>query len=302
MNSSILITGGSGSVGRNIPYGTKISSKDCDLKDPAAVDRLFASHQFEKVINTSAAVGGLGRHLDPSSRYDLIYDNLMMAANIINSSRKYKVKKVLSFLSSCVFSDSCISPYTEKMIYDGVPSPVHEPYAHAKRLLSVLGQICWDEGLNFVSLLPVNLYGPHDQFNPSKSHFVAALILRAYEAAKWGKDYIVWGDGKAVRDLVYLPDMADITTWLLENYNDREPVIICEGKPVEIGYVAHLIAKEFNIEDKLIFDVSKPVGQEKRILSGDKLKSIYPYKFTPVEEGIKKTVKWFNENYPNIRL
>ncbi len=298
-----LVTGGSGSVGRNIPFGIKISSKDCDLRDAVAVDKLFAQHDFESILHLGASVGGLGAHINPKFRYNLLFDNIAINLNVIHHARKHNIKRVLSYLSSCVFSDSCPSPYTEKMIYDGIPSSVHESYAHAKRLLAVHNQICWDEGFHFSSLIPINLYGPSDEFSPVKSHFVASLILKAYQASKTGEKFVCWGNGSQIRDVMYLPDMVDITTYLLENYFDREPVIVCSENPVEIGHIAELIAEKFDIKKQLTFDTGQPVGQKHRVLSGQKLKSILPnYKFTSVKDGISKTIDWFLANYPNIRL
>ena len=303
MNKDPYIFGGSGTVGRNFSYGTKVSSKDCNLINSAEVDVFFANNKIDKIINCAAVVGGLGYHLDPNSKYELLYNNVMINTNVIHYARKHNIKRVLSYLSSCVYSDECPLPYTEKMIYSGPPAPVHLSYAVAKRLLSVQSQICHDEGLQYSSLIPINIYGPHDQFNPNHSHFVAALILRAFECSRDGGDFIVWGTGSQKRQLIYVEDMVNITTWLLDNYFDREPIIVCPpNNYIEIGYIAELIAKEFNIEKQLKFDPTKPIGQKDRILSGDKLASIYKYNFITPEEGIKKTISWFLSNYPNIRL
>jgi GDP-L-fucose synthase len=293
---TVLITGKTGTVGSNLDFGFGFSSRLVDLRNKIQTEDLFARYKPEAVVHCAAKVGGLKLHLE--QKYKLFYDNVMINTNVIEAAKNHGVQRVLSYLSSCIYSYSSPSPYTEKMIHDGEPFDVHYPYGYAKRMLEVQSRICYQEfGLKYNCVIPTNIYGFHDNFNSETGHVVAVLIHRAFEAAKTGDDFIVWGDGKQKRDFIFSEDIAKLTQWALENYFENAPLIFSNNTPVEIGEVANLIAKRFNIENKIVFDTSKPSGQKIRSLSGDKLASLTNFKFTSIEEGINKSVDWFVDNY-----
>lgn len=297
----VLITGKTGSVGSNLSFGVGFPSSAYDLKDATRATQLIKDTNPDAIVHCAARVGGLQFHLE--EKYSLFYDNVIINTNLIHAAKELKVERVLSFLSSCIFSDCAPLPYSEKDIHHSEPASFHYPYGYAKRMLEVQSKICYEKfGLKYNCIVPTNIYGINDNFNPDTGHVVAVLIHRAFEAARSGDDFIVWGDGKQQRDFLFTEDIAKLTQWALENYFDKEPLIFSNNTPIEIGYIAELIAKKFNIEKKLVFDTSKPSGQKIRKLSGNKLASILDFQYTPIEEGISKSVDWFVANYPKVRL
>ena len=299
--SKVLVTGGSGTVGLNLSEHERISSSQYDLRNPERTIECFKEIRPDAIIHCAAKVGGLKLHME--HKYELFFDNITINTNVIDAAKRLGIKRVLSFLSSCIFSEQSVSPYTEEMIFDGQPFLVHRPYGHAKRALQTQSEICYEEhGLIYNCVIPTNIYGYHDNYNFETGHVVGGLIHRAFLSAQHGGDFVVWGDGTQERDFIFTEDISKLTNWALENYEDKEPIIFSNNQSVAVGYLAELIAKEFNIEERLAFDVSKPSGQKIRHLSGNKVARLANFNFTPIEEGIKKSVSWFISNYPNLRL
>ena len=297
----ILITGKTGTVGSNLHFGYGFSSKEVDLRNKQATNSLIKKELPSAIVHCAADVGGLKYHLE--QRYNLYYNNVAINTNLIDAAKKYSIPRVLSYLSSCIYSDASPPPYTEKMLHDGEPVTIHYPYGYAKRMLEVHSRICYQEfGLKYNCIVPTNIYGINDDFSFERGHVVAMLIRRAYEAATSGSDFIVWGDGKQIRDFIFTEDIARLTEWALYNYFECEPLIFSNSIPIEIGDIARLIARKFNIENKIVFDVSKPSGQIARSLSGNKLSSLLNFHFTSIEDGISKSVDWFIKNYPYVRI
>jgi GDP-L-fucose synthase len=296
----ILVTG-NGTVGSNFDFGHKINSKIVNLQNKEETYDYITKFRPDAVIHTAAKVGGLKMHLE--ERYKLYHENIEINTNLIDSAKKNKIPRVLSFLSSCIFSDISKQPYNESQIHDGEPSKVHVPYGHAKRMIEVQSRLCFEQfGYIYNCIIPTNIYGINDDFNLDTGHVVGVLIHKAYLSSINGKTFSVWGDGKQRRDFVFTEDVSFLTKWILENYESKEPLILSNSTPIEIGYIAELIAKKFNIEKQLRFDKNGPTGQIDRILDGSKLDSIIKFKFTSIEDGINKTIDFFIKNYPNIRL
>ena len=301
MSRKILITGKTGTVGRNLNFGLGFSSKEYDLRDPEQTKTLFESVKPTAVIHCAAKVGGLKLHME--ERYKLFYDNIMINTNVIDCAKKQKISRVLSFLSSCIFSDKSAAPYTEEMMHDGPPFPLHYPYGYAKRALEVQSRICYEEsGLIYNCLIPTNIYGINDDFNFDTGHVIGVLIHKAYSSYNNKTDFVVWGDGNQEREFIFTNDMAKITEWALDSYKEKEPLIISNNRLIKIKDVAEIIASKFGIQNRLVFDKSKPSGQIVRSLNGNRLSSLFNYNFTPIDIGIKQTIDWFLKNYPNIRL
>jgi GDP-L-fucose synthase len=278
-----------------------VGSKDCDLLNLDEVKQLFEQENPDFVIHLAACVGGLFKNIN--YKVDMYEKNTLINCNILKCCHDYKVKKVVSCLSTCIFPDKTTYPINEEMLHEGPPHPSNYAYAYAKRMLEVQSRICYEQfGLKYNCVIPTNIYGTNDDFNLETGHVVASLIRKAFETSKTGEDFVVWGDGKQQRDFLFTEDVAKLTLWTLENYFEKEPLIFSNNTPIEIGYVAGLIAKKFGIEKKLVFDTSKPSGQKIRKLSGNKLASIFDFKFTPIEEGISRSVEWFISNYPKVRL
>ena len=172
-----------------------------------------------------------------------------------------------------------------------------------KRMLDVQSQMYREQyGVNYISVIPTNIYGPYDNFNIESGHVIPSLIHKCYLAKLNNVPFKIWGSGKALREFIYCEDVANLTNWALENYNDSEPIIFTTSHEISIKNAVELIVNAFNFKGKVIFDTSKPEGQFRKPSDNSKLKSYLPnFKFTSIETGIKKSVDWFIENYDNAR-
>ena len=296
-----IVTGGTGLVGSAINTGVKLSSKDVDLRDWKSTLSLFEDYKPKNVIHCAARVGGLGGNMNYKGEF--YYDNIMMNTNVLEASRRVGVKKVVSFLSTCVFPDDVEYPLTEKKIHLGEPHSSNYPYAYAKRMLDIQSRAYKEQyGVNYISVIPTNIYGPKDNFNIDNGHVIPSLIHKCYLAKENNTDFVVWGSGKPLREFIYSEDVARLTEWALENYNEEEPIIFSTSDEISIGNVAEMIVYYIGFKGKLIFDDEKPDGQFRKPSDNSKLLSYLPdFKFTPMEEGIKKSVNWFVENYERAR-
>lgn len=296
----ILITGKTGTVGSNLNFGIGFPSSTYDLREKEQVRQMLMVNSPDAVVHCAAKVGGLKFHLE--QKYKLFYDNILINTNVIEACKTMQVPRVLSFLSSCIFSEEITTPYTEVDLHTGFPAKVHYPYGFAKRMLEIQSRICYEEhGLIYNCVIPTNIYGPNDDFNLETGHVVGVLIHKAHQSKLNETAFSVWGDGEQEREFLFVEDVAKLTEWALEYYSEKEPLIFCNNQTIKIKRIAQLIAKAFDIESRLEFDVSKPSGQKIRRLNGNKLLSLNNFPFTPIEDGIKKTITWYMDNYPNIR-
>lgn len=298
---SIMVTGGTGLVGSAINADIKLSTRDVDLRDFDTTLDLFCRTNPTKVIHCAARVGGLGGNMNYKGEY--FYDNMMINMNVLEASRRVGVKKVVSFMSTCVFPDDVEYPLTEKKIHLGEPHSSNYPYAYAKRMVDIQSRAYKEQyGLNYVSVIPTNIYGPGDNFDLHQGHVMPMLIHKCYIAKQNGTDLNVWGTGNALREFIYSEDVAKLTEWALENYEEEEPIIFSPSHEITIKYMVDLIVENLNFKGNVVFDKDKPEGQFRKPSDNSKLMSYLPdFKFTPIEEGIKKTVDWFVNNYGNIR-
>jgi GDP-L-fucose synthase len=296
----LLVTGGKGLVGSAINADIKIG-REVNLTDKKECDVMFETHNPTHVIHCAAKVGGLGSNMNHKGEF--FYENIMMNTNIIESSRKYNVKKLVSFLSTCIFPDKIEYPLTESKIHLGPPHPSNDAYAYAKRMADIQIRAYREQyGLNYTSVIPTNIYGPNDNFSLVHGHVMPMLIHKLYLCQRDNTDFIVWGSGKPLREFIYSKDIAKLTEWAIENYDESEPIIFTNSNEISIADLVDLLVKEFNFKGVVKFDSSKPDGQFRKPSDNTKLKSYLPdFKFTPIEEGIKETVKWFIENYENAR-
>ena len=296
-----LITGGTGLVGSTIKGGTKLSSSNVDLKNTKDTFKIFEALKPEKVIHCAARVGGLGGNMNYKGEF--FYDNIMINTNVLEASRRVGVKKVVSFLSTCIFPDNVEYPLTEKKIHLGEPHNSNYPYAYAKRMLDIQSRAYKEQyGLNYVSVIPTNIYGPNDNFNLENGHVLPSLIHKCYLAKQNNTDFEVWGSGKPLREFIYSEDVGRLTEWALDNYEEEEPIIFSTSDEISVGKLAEMVVYYIGYKGNLIFDSNKPDGQYRKPSDNSKLKGYLPdFKFTPIEEGVKKTVDWFVNNYENIR-
>ena len=292
----LLVTGGNGLVGSSINSDVKVG-KEYNLIIPEETNKMFDIHKPTHVIHCAGKVGGVGGNMNYKGEY--FYDNIMINTNVIEGARKSGVEKLVSFLSTCVFPDNVEYPLTESKIHLGEPHISNYPYAYAKRMADIQIRAYREQyGLNYVSVIPTNIYGPNDNFSLTHGHVMPMLIHKLYLAQQNNTDFTVWGSGKPLREFIYSKDVAKLSEWAVENYNESEPIIFSTSNEISIMDLVDLLVKEFNFKGKVIFDSTKPDGQYRKPSDNSKLKSYLPnFKFTPIEEGIKETVKWFIENY-----
>ena len=296
-----IVTGGTGLVGSAINADMKLSTEDVDLRDWKETLSLFDFLKPKNVIHCAARVGGLGGNMNYKGEF--YYDNIMMNTNVLEASRRVGVEKVVSFLSTCIFPDDVEYPLTEKKIHLGEPHSSNYPYAYAKRMLDIQSRAYREQyGVNYISVIPTNIYGPNDNFDLKNGHVIPSLIHKCYLAKENNTDFVVWGSGKPLREFIYSEDVARLTEWALENYDEEEPIIFSTSDEISVGNVAEMIVYYIGFKGKLVFDDEKPDGQFRKPSDNSKLLSYLPdFKFTPMEEGIEKSVNWFVENYEEAR-
>ena len=304
----ILVTGGTGMVGSAFSrietehelllYG----SNAYDLRREQDVcDMIYRAHP-DAIIHLAAKVGGVKGNTDYVADY--FYDNMIMNLNILNTARIYKIPKVLSLLSTCIYPDNVEYPLTEDQIHTGEPHASSFGYAYAKRMLEIHSRaIRRQYGLKYITAVPNNIYGPNDNFDLENSHVVPAIIRKLYDKKHNQTSPVFWGTGKSLREFSYSEDIARALLLLLENYDGEEPINI--GNPNEIsifdlvGLVSNVVGVDFPDES---WDTSMPEGQYRKPSCNKKFINMFPdFKYTTLSEGITMTVDWFSKNYPNVR-
>jgi GDP-L-fucose synthase len=312
--SRILITGASGLIGSQIIKKNKnsiaLNSKVCDLRDKKSTDEVFNLYTdvdqqkefvVDRVIHCAARVGGLGGNLNYKGEF--FYDNIMINTNVIEACRKYGIKKLVCFLSTCIFPDKVEYPLTEDKVHLGPPHFSNYPYAYAKRMADIQMKAYREQyGLKYTSVIPTNIYGPNDNFNLENSHVIPALIHKCFLAKENNSNLEIWGTGKPLREFIFSKDVAELSLWVLENYDESEPIILSTSNEISIKDLATLIADLMGFKNKIIWDASKPDGQLRKPTDNSKLKKYLPnFEFTKIEDGIKETLDWFYDNYNSIR-
>jgi len=296
----LLVTGGKGLVGSAINADIKLG-REYDLTNPIEANKAIEYHQPTHIIHCAGKVGGVGGNMNYKGEY--FYDNLMINTNIIEAARKNGVKNLVCFLSTCVFPDNVEYPLTEAQVHSGEPHNSNYPYAYAKRMADIQIRAYREQyGINYTTVIPTNIYGPNDNFSLEHGHVMPMLIHKLYKAKRDNTDFVVWGTGNPLREFIYSKDIARLSEWAVENYNESEPIIFGTSEEVSIKDMVDLLVQEFNFKGKVVFDTSKPEGQFRKPSSNEKLRSYLPdFKFTPFEQGIKETVNWFIENYETAR-
>lgn len=298
--TQLLVTGGNGLVGSSL-YCDKRVGSEFDLRDSNICDTLFRVNKPLNVIHCAARVGGLGGNMNYKGEF--FYDNIMINTNVIESCRKYGVNKLVCFLSTCIFPDDVTYPLTEDKIHMGEPHTSNYPYAYAKRMADIQIKAYREQyNLNYVSVIPTNIYGPNDNFSIDNGHVIPSIIHKCYLAKKNGTPLKVWGSGKPLREFIFSNDVAKLTEWVLHNYDDSEPLILSTSQEVSIKHVVDLIVKHMEFKGEIIWDDSKPDGQLRKPSDNSKLLSLLPdFEFTSLDNGLRETVKWFVNNYESCR-
>jgi GDP-L-fucose synthase len=302
----ILITGGSGFLGSNVVkelarIGCRhllvFRSSEYDLRNPSETARLFRDTRPQVVIHLSAAVGGIGANLANPGRF--FYDNLMMGVLVIEQSRLHGVEKVVAIGTVCAYPKLTAVPFREEDLWDGYPEETNAPYGIAKKMLLVQAQAYRQQyGLNTIYLLPVNLFGPGDSFEPEKSHVIPALIKKCFDAIQSGADHIdVWGTGAASREFLFVEDCARAIVLATQSYEKPEPVNIGAGREISIRELAELISELCGFRGEIRWDASKPDGQPRRCLDVSKAEREFGFRAqTDFRQGLMMTINWYREH------
>ena len=253
------------------------------------------------MIHCAAKVGGVWGNMHYKG--DFFRENILMNTHIIEAARLHGVERLVAFLSTCVFPDSVEYPLSEGKIHQGPPHTSNDAYAYAKRMTDVQIRAYREQyGLNYVSVIPTNIYGPNDLFDLENGHVVPSLIHRCFLAREQGKDLEVWGSGTPLREFIYAEDVAKLSEWALEHYEESEPIIFSTSEETSIKTLVEMVAELLRFKGKLIWLSDKPDGQFRKPSDNSKLKNYLPdFQYTPLYEGLKKTIEWFENNYPNVR-
>jgi GDP-L-fucose synthase len=302
MENKILVTGGNGLVGSEFIGGEyfKPSSKEYDLREKDHTYRLMLKG-FDSVIHCAAKVGGVGGNMNYKGEF--FYDNIMMNTNVIEGARLSGVKNLVAFLSTCVFPDQVEYPLTEKKIHMGPPHFSNDAYAYAKRMTDIQIRSYKEQyGLNYKSVIPCNIYGPNDNYDIVNGHVLPSLIHKCYLARENKTPLTIWGSGKPLREFIFSKDVAKLTEWVLKNYNESEPIILSTSEETSIMDIVGVIVELMDFKGKVVFDSSKPDGQFRKPSDNSKIKNYLPdFKFTPLYEGLKETIEYFENHYNLVR-
>jgi GDP-L-fucose synthase len=310
VSKRILITGGAGFLGSHVvaelrKIGCKqllvFRSNEYDLRNPAETARLFRDTRPHIVIHLAAVVGGIGANRMNPGRF--FYDNLMMGVEVIEQSRLHNIEKVVAIGTVCAYPKFTPVPFHEEDLWNGYPEETNAPYGLAKKMLLVQAQAYRQQyGLNTIYLLPVNLYGPGDSFDPEKSHVIPALIKKCFDAIHSGANHIeVWGTGRASREFLYVEDCARAIVMATQQYEKDEPVNLGAGREITIRELVELICELSGFHGDIRWDPSKPDGQPRRLLDVSKAEREFGFRAqTDFRDGLQKTIEWYRSQVSGL--
>lgn len=304
----VVVTGGSGFLGRRVV--AQCEARGCaavyaprsaqyDLRDRAQVIRMYEEMRPDVVIHLAAVVGGIGANRAHPGRF--FYDNLVMGVETLEQARLHGVRKFVGIGTICAYPKLTPVPFREDDLWNGYPEETNAPYGLAKKMLLVQSQAYRQEyGMNAIHLLPVNLYGPADNFDPESSHVIPALVRRMEEARVAGRDEVViWGDGSPTREFLYVDDAASAIVLAAERYDGAEPVNLGSGTEITIRDLAAQIAQATGFTGRITFDPSKPNGQPRRALDTSRARELFGFRAaTTFRDGLAATVAWYRTHGP----
>ncbi|HOG21236.1 MAG TPA: GDP-L-fucose synthase [Flexilinea sp.] len=305
-NKRICVTGGAGFLGSFIQESLKKRGvtdifiplrKQYDLIEVSDIRRMLSDAKPDVIIHLAANVGGIGANMEHPAEF--FYDNLMMGVQLIHESWKAGVEKFVAIGTICAYPKYTPIPFKEDDLWNGYPEETNAPYGLAKKMLLVQSQAYRKQyGFNSIYLLPVNLYGPRDNFNPKSSHVIPALIHKCYEAKlNHIPEVVIWGDGSPTREFIYAGDAAEGIVMAAEKYDGPEPVNIGSGMEISIKDLAELIARLIGYEGKLVYDTSKPNGQPRRALDVSRAREYFGFTAKmSFEDGLKQTIDYYISN------
>ncbi|MCL7475977.1 MAG: GDP-L-fucose synthase [ANME-2 cluster archaeon] len=301
----ITVTGGAGFLGKYVVKKLQDRgccdvfiprSKDYDLVHMDDVKRLYEDADPDIVIHLAAVVGGIGANsLNPGTFF---YDNLMMGAQLMEQGRVHGLDKFVAIGTICCYPKFTPVPFKEEDLWNGYPEETNAPYGLAKKMLLVQSQAYRQQyGFNSIFLLPVNLYGPGDNFDPCCSHVIPALIKKCFDAMENGEDEIVvWGTGGATREFIYVEDAAEGIVLATEKYNNSDPVNIGAGFEISIKELVHLIVELTGFDGTVVWDRTRPDGQPRRCLDTSRAEKEFGFKAKyKFEDGLKNMIEWYRK-------
>lgn len=300
----VVVTGGAGFLGRHLV--DKLRAADwCaevvvprraqfDLRQEEAIRRLYEVARPDIVIHAAGVVGGIGANRENPATF--FYDNLMMGVQLMHWAHKYSIEKFVAIGTICSYPKFAQIPFHEEDLWNGYPEETNAPYGLAKKMLLVQSQAYRQQyGFNSIFLMPVNLYGPGDNFDPASSHVIPALIKKCIDAKHAGEDHIVvWGDGSPTREFLYVEDATEGILLAAERYNQSEPVNLGSAFEISIKDLVETIARLTEFKGRIVWDATKPNGQPRRKLDTSRAKEYFGFESrVPFEEGLRKTIEWY---------
>jgi GDP-L-fucose synthase len=302
----VMVTGGHGFLGSVVVARLRASgakeifvprSRDYDLRTRDGIDRALADSKPDLIIHLAAVVGGIGANRENPGRF--FYENAIMGIELMEKARLAGVAKFVGVGTVCSYPKFTPVPFHEDDLWNGYPEETNAPYGLAKKMLLVQGQAYRDQyGFNAIHLLPVNLYGPGDNFDPASSHVIPALIKKCIEARDRGDAFIeAWGTGSASREFLYVDDAARGIVLAAERYDGRDPVNLGVGSEITIKELTHLIVRLTGFKGEIRWDPSKPDGQPRRALDTSRAREGFGFVAgTSFEVGLRNTVEWYEAN------
>lgn len=305
-NRRVCVTGGAGFLGSFVieklhQHGAEQIYvpliEEYDLVKPEDIQRMYDTAQPDIVIHLAALAGGIGANRARPA--DFFYINLMMGVQLMHEAWKRGVEKFVAIGSICAYPKYTPVPFREENLWNGYPEETNAPYGLAKKMLLVQAQAYRDQyNFNAIYMLPVNLYGPRDNFNLETSHVIPAMIRKCIEAQERGEEQVVlWGDGSPTREFLYVEDAAEGIVMATERYNGREPFNLGSGMEISIKDLAEMITRLTGYNGRLVWDTSKPNGQPRRALDVSRAKEYFGFQAKmPFEEGLRRTIDWYRQN------
>ena len=301
----VVVTGGAGFLGsfvvdalvrQGCPAPFVPRSRDYDLRKEADIVRMLQDARPELIIHLAGVVGGIGANREKPGLF--FYDNVMMGVQLMEQARLAGVAKLVVIGTVCSYPKFAPVPFREDDLWSGYPEETNAPYGLAKKMLLVQSQAYRRQyGFNSIFLVPVNLYGPGDDFDPRTSHVIPALIKKCMDATAGGvSEVTVWGTGSATREFLYVEDAAEAIVLAAERYDGEEPVNVGAGHEISIRNLVQLVAKLTGFSGSIVWDPSKPDGQPRRMLDTSRAESAFGFVArTPLDEGLRKTVEWYRQ-------